>query len=252
MLTPQDKLPLWLHWIDSCPSTNTWAKENSDRLNHGDVIFTRHQTAGRGQQGRIWYSSPGVLTASFILDLPIIQLSGLSLVAGLAVIYAVEELIYLPDILRLKWTNDVLFEQRKLAGILCETSFNQSDTETRVIVGIGLNRRLEIGEIIDISNAVSLYQISCVPDEFALLERLRHHLLKVTDILTQSGLTVFLEELGDRDALLNQQVILELPGETVRGQAIGIDNRGRLKLRFSDNKVCAYSSGRVRLEKQLS
>lgn len=232
---------------------------HATNLHHGAVVFTRHQTAGRGQHGRTWHSPPGVLTASFILDrLPTAQLPGLSLAVGLAVIYAVEDLLSEQQgKLRLKWANDVLIEERKLAGILCEATSRSSSGNSRVVVGIGLNRCIDFakaGLATDrVGNAISLHQISSmVPEELSLLERLRHYLMQVSDILSQrsdslesSGIAAFLPELHQRDILRDRSVILELVGEHISGRAVGFDPQGRLLLRLPNDEVKAFASGRV-------
>lgn len=249
----RSNLPSWLHWVESCPSTNTWAIARAFDLHHGEVVFTRQQTAGRGQHGRTWYAPPGVLTASFILDrLPTSQLPRLSLAAGLAAIHAVEDL--LPDLhsrLRLKWPNDVLFESRKLAGILSEAASSGSNN-TRVVVGIGLNRCADLTQAglgsDTVNNAASLHQISSlVPDELVLLERLRYYLLQVSDILSQpdSGIAAFVSQLRDRNFLCDRLVRLELAGKQISGQVVGIDTWGRLLLRLQNDEVKAFASGRV-------
>lgn len=251
-----NNLPSWLHWIETCPSTNTWAIDHAADLHHGEVVFTRRQTAGKGQHGRVWYSPPGVLTASFVLDRLITsRLPGLSLAAGLAVIHAVEDLLSdRRGWLRLKWTNDVLFEKRKLAGILCETASSSSSNTSRVVVGIGLNRCADFtqaGLTADwVDNAIGMHQISSlVPDELSLLERLRYYLMQVSDIFSRdgasSGISAFLPELRDRDILLNHLVTLELAGKQISGQAVGIDAWGRLLLRLQNHEVKAFASGRV-------
>ena len=256
--TPEN-LPGWLHWLDSCPSTNTWAIAHATQLQHGDVVFTRLQTAGRGQQGRTWYAPLGVLTASFVCDrLPVAQLPNLSLAAGLAVIYAVEDLLpECQDLLRLKWPNDVLINERKLAGILCEATSGNATGNSRAIVGIGLNRCVDFAEAgLDV-NAVSLHEISSiVPDEFSLLERLRHYLLEASGILAMSdisaensGLAKLLPELRRRDMLRDRTITLELPDTTISGQAVGIDGYGRLLIRLSGDRLQAFNSGRVRWDK---
>ncbi|HLO50859.1 MAG TPA: biotin--[acetyl-CoA-carboxylase] ligase [Kamptonema sp.] len=253
--TPEN-LPEWLHWVDTCPSTNTWASDRASELQHGDVVFTRRQTSGRGQQGRIWYAPTGVLTASFVCDrLPVTKLPGLSLAAALAVIYAIEDLLpNCQDLLRLKWPNDVLINERKLAGILCEATSSNTSKNVRAILGIGLNRCVNFAEAgLDI-NAVSLHEISgIVPDEVSLLERLRHYLLEASGILAMSdmsaenaGLAKLLPELRHRDMLRDRTVTLELPEKSISGQAVGIDALGRLLIRLSDNRVQAFNSGRVR------
>jgi BirA family transcriptional regulator, biotin operon repressor / biotin---[acetyl-CoA-carboxylase] ligase len=252
-------LPSWLHWLDSCPSTNSWAIDRASQLHHGDVIFTRLQTAGRGQHGRTWHAPTGVLTASFILDkLNSNLLTGLSLATGLAVIYAIEDLVPdCRDMLRLKWPNDVWINRRKLAGILCEAISDKAAAKTRAVVGIGINRCAEFDRAgLDtkaIGNAVSLHSISSsVPDELALLDRLRHYLLELADMfgkkdkpVAHSGLALLLPELRRRDALLGCNVSLAQPSETIAGQAAGIDKFGRLLLRLPDDRIQAFTSGRV-------
>jgi BirA family transcriptional regulator, biotin operon repressor / biotin---[acetyl-CoA-carboxylase] ligase len=254
-------LPSWLHWLDTCPSTNTWAYQQAAQLQHGDVIFTRRQTSGRGQHGRTWHAPIGVLTASFVLDnLNNNLLSGLSLAVGLATIYAIEDLV--PDcggMLRLKWPNDVWINQGKLAGILCEATSSQDSDKTRVVVGIGLNRCVDFDRAkLDaraIGNAVSLHSISsAVPDELSLLARLRHYLLELGDMFgktekpaSKSGLAPLLSELRRRDALFGLPVTIELSSETIAGQAAGIDRCGRLLLSLPDDRVRVFASGSVRL-----
>ena len=105
-------LPHWLHELETCPSTNRWSMENLHVLDHGDVVFTRRQTAGRGQYGRSWQSPQGVLTATFVLqDFPIARIHLLSLVTGLMVIDSLEMLMpNLDGIPKLKWTNDILIQ----------------------------------------------------------------------------------------------------------------------------------------------
>ena len=238
---------VWLHYLESCQSTNSWAMEQGRNLADGDVVFTRHQTAGRGQHGRSWMSPAGVLTASFILDdLPVSQLPGLSLSAGLAVVYAVEELLpSLQEKLRLKWPNDVWLNERKLAGILCEAT--SSFSRSRAIVGIGLNCCVDLPAL-GLDSAISLHEVcGDVPADLVLLERLRYYLLQAKSILCQSeaGLAVLLPELRRRDLLLNREVVLDWGGEELQGEAAGLDAEGRFLLRLADNTIKAFSSGRV-------
>lgn len=259
---PGPNLPNWLHSLDSCPSTNTWAQNHSAQLHHGDVVFTRRQTAGRGQHGRTWHSPEGVFTASFVLDnLNPHLLSGLSLAVGLAVIYAIEDLAPdCRDMLRLKWPNDVLIHRRKLAGILCEASSGNTSPETRIIVGIGINRRADFDRAQQdtgaIDNAVSLHSISnTIPDEPSLTAKLRQYLLELAHLFSRTdkpaselGLALMLPELRRRDALIGSNVAIELSSETILGQAAGIDKGGRLLLRLPDETVRPFTSGRVRYQ----
>jgi len=251
----------WLHTLDTCPSTNTWAIARAVELHHGDVIFTQQQTSGRGQHDRTWHAPSGVLTASFVLDnLNPNLLPGLSLAVGLAVIFAIEDLVpECRDMLRLKWPNDVWIDRHKLAGILCEATSSNVSGKTRAVVGIGINRCVDFAAAgLDdraIGNAVSLHSIaSTVPDELCLLDRLRHYLLELGDMFStidrppeKSGLAPLLPELRRRDALIGCNVAIELASETICGQAAGIDGCGRLLVCLAGDRIQAITSGRVRL-----
>lgn len=250
-------IPSWLHWLETCPSTNTWAIAHLAKLQHGDVVFTPQQTAGRGQHGRTWHSPSGVLTASVVLEnIPVAQLPVVSLGAGLAVIYAVEDLLpALQGVLQLKWSNDVLLKGRKLAGILCEAS--AQGNRSRVVVGIGLNLQVDFEQVgLDdrkIGQAISLHHVSpVVPDALLLLERLRHYLLQTAGLLQPTvdgscgtGLNAMLPALRSRDALLHQPITVVLNGEHIVGEAIGISDRGHLLVQLPDGDVRSFVSGHI-------
>lgn len=249
-----DSLPPWLKWLEACSSTNTWAIEHLAQLDHGTVVFTRHQTQGRGQHGRIWHSPPGVLTLSVVLDrLPAAQLPQFSLIAGLAVIYAVEDLVpSLQNQLRLKWTNDVWLHDRKLAGILCEGITSGVSNGTKLVIGIGLNYRADFSNIAiqSVKNPISLHEVvSVLPDEHLLIEKLRHYLLQLAGLMQlsihSSRFANLLSTVRERDALLGKFVTIEISQEQISGEAIGIDDRGCLRLRLPDGTIRTFMSGHI-------
>ncbi len=102
-------------------------------------ILADEQTAGRGRQGRSWRSPRGNLHATgvFATARPLNELPSLALVAGLAVVDTLVPRLMRPQRLRLKWPNDVLLAERKLAGILCESE--RRGAQALVLVGIGVN-----------------------------------------------------------------------------------------------------------------
>lgn len=245
--------PDWLHWLETCPSTNTWAIAHTQVLRDGDVVFTPHQTAGRGRQGRTWHSPQGVLTASFILDrvLPAYQ-PLLSLAAGLAVLYAVEDLLpACQSQLQIKWPNDVLLQGRKLAGILCETA--TALPAERVVVGIGLNRCADLKAMAQHPGGslqpISLHEVvATVPEPLPLLERLRHYLREAVGFLhpkAASNFAALLPALRARDALMGQSILLDLGGEQLLGRAAGISDRGYLQLELPDGSHRDIATGHV-------
>jgi BirA family transcriptional regulator, biotin operon repressor / biotin---[acetyl-CoA-carboxylase] ligase len=249
--------PEWLHWLEQCPSTNSWAIAHLADLDQGAVIFTPRQTAGRGQRGKVWHAPPGVLTLSVVLSkIPVERLPGFSLVAGLAVIYAIEDLTpALRGSLRLKWPNDVLANDQKLAGILCESVVSSSVTG-KVVVGIGLNHQVDFSQPgVDpqlLKTAISLHQLAPVADRLAVIQRLRHYLLQTAGLMrwqplaaADAGLTALLPALRQRDALLGQAITVELAGESLSGYACGISDQGHLLLELPDGSQRSILSGHI-------
>jgi BirA family biotin operon repressor/biotin-[acetyl-CoA-carboxylase] ligase len=136
---------------DSIGSTNDEAMRLArEGAVHGTVVHADEQTAGRGRLSRRWLSPPGNLYLSIVLrpDVPAARSVEIGLVAALAVADAVDAL--LPQQVRatLKWPNDVLVRDGKIAGILLE------QVDDTLILGIGLN-------VLQAPSGVS-YQVSTI------------------------------------------------------------------------------------------
>jgi BirA family biotin operon repressor/biotin-[acetyl-CoA-carboxylase] ligase len=148
--------------IKELDSTNNFLKNllsNSKPLPEGTVIMAESQYAGRGQQQNKWHSEPGKnLTFSILLTpsfLPVINQFDLTRVVSLGVFDALAP--YLGDKLKIKWPNDIYYEDHKLGGILIETHI-QGDRIKDAVIGIGLNINQE-SFLPGAANAISLKQI---------------------------------------------------------------------------------------------
>lgn len=227
----------WLVELDTCASTSTWALDHLDRLTHGDVVYTRRQTAGRGREGRVWLAPPGVLTCSVVLDPGSADPRAIALAAGLACIHAVADLLPgLDDGLGIKWPNDVLLRHRKLAGILCEAA------DGRLVVGIGLNRMAELPETLA---ATSLHLHGLPPDDAELLARIRGYLLEAVGLVAARGMTALLPQLRARDVLLGRSLAVETRNGNLDGIGGGIDEQGRLLLVVAHGGIAAIEAGHI-------
>jgi len=244
--------PPWLVELPSCPSTNSWARERLDQLAHGHCVWTRRQSAGRGQDGRRWCSPPGVLTASFVLQLPgDARNRQLSLAAGLAVAHSVEDLAADGTHVAIKWPNDCYCGDRKLGGILCEG--RSRGDRLQVVVGIGLNvdpdwTRLDPAQRAELDPPpTSLRELGiAVPTPVALLDRLRDYLLAACALLNDGRWGLLAEQLRSRDWLLGRRVEVEQGGASWLGQAAGIDDDGALVVGLPDGGSRRVEGGRVR------
>jgi BirA family transcriptional regulator, biotin operon repressor / biotin---[acetyl-CoA-carboxylase] ligase len=147
--------------LSEVDSTNTYLKNiltNSTPV-EGTVIMAESQYAGRGQQQNKWHSEPGKnLAFSILLSpdfLPIGNQFDLTRVVSLGVYDALKPL--LGDALKIKWPNDVYYNDRKLGGILIENIVHGSKIKHSVI-GIGLN--INQAEFPDwVPNPISVKQI---------------------------------------------------------------------------------------------
>ncbi|HKA59769.1 MAG TPA: biotin--[acetyl-CoA-carboxylase] ligase [Gemmatimonadales bacterium] len=150
----------------------------------GTLVLAEEQTAGRGRDGRTWRSPPGGAWLGILLRPPIPPAGVLSLRIGLVLADVVEEVLGIrPTALSgprasLKWPNDVLLDERKVAGILCESRW-QGDALQWLGVGIGINVANEIpAELANYAVALSEFR----PDvrRVDVLDRLVPALLRLT------------------------------------------------------------------------
>ncbi|MEI8271197.1 MAG: biotin--[acetyl-CoA-carboxylase] ligase [Paludibacter sp.] len=146
-------------FIPETPSTNAllWEMLRKEQLTEGFVVHTDFQSAGKGQSGNNWEAERGKnLLFSMLLypqKIPLDELFLISQIVSLAIKKVLEK--YTSDI-EVKWPNDIYWNDKKLAGILIENSFQANKVKT--VIGIGLNVNQKIFRT-NAPNPVSLCQI---------------------------------------------------------------------------------------------
>lgn len=189
------------------------------------IVVADEQTEGRGTRDRRWLAPPGTsVLASFVLPGPPPAVAVASLVAGVAVARALDSL-GMPQAAGLKWPNDVLLRDRKIAGILTQAS---SGPGGHLIVGIGLNvaqSRADLGELA--SQATSLALAGLRVDRLAVLTVLAR---EVSSMFAAPA-DAILDEWRARSTLLGRRVTVSRVGEdAVRGLAAGLEPDGALRV----------------------
>ena len=119
-------------------STNSWLQERSLALPAPYACLTEHQLAGRGRRGRVWEDATGLdicLSLLWRFDVAQARAQGLSLAVGVAVVRALAATG--ASGIGLKWPNDIVWQDRKLGGILIEGSV--SGRFWVVVIGVGIN-----------------------------------------------------------------------------------------------------------------
>ena len=126
-----------LIYLPVVDSTNSYAKQLAyERLEEGVVVLTDSQTAGKGRLGRRWVDVAGCNVLSSTLLRPLFPPNLLVMIASLAVVHAITSTCGISA--TIKWPNDVLIGDRKVAGILIETSHDRTG-QLVAVVGIGIN-----------------------------------------------------------------------------------------------------------------
>lgn len=126
-----------LIYLPEVESTNTLAMQLArERPETGLVVLADSQTAGKGRQGRRWVDTPGCNVLSSMLLRPLFPPYLLVMMASLAVVEAIEQVCGVPA--TIKWPNDVLIGERKVCGILIETTHNSAG-DLLAVLGIGIN-----------------------------------------------------------------------------------------------------------------
>jgi len=142
-------------YFTSQPSTMEAArKEVQSGAADGTVIVSSEQTTGRGRFSRQWLSPPGSISLSAILRPDFASLPFMIMLSAVAVTRAIEEITGLQS--QLKWPNDVQINNKKVCGILTESSIKDSRVDY-VVIGIGINiniRMAEYPEIVEIAKLI--------------------------------------------------------------------------------------------------
>ena len=228
-------------------STNDDLKELAQKGAHeGTVIRADAQTLGRGRRSRVWSSPPGNLYMSILLrpQGPTDMITQLSFVSALAVASGLETLLPPPHSLHLKWPNDILYQGKKIGGILIESQNHGTQNVDWVVVGIGINLISHPeGTTYPATNLLAEIHLSLNPD------RVMNTLLNALDHLyTQwqtEGFDAICQRWCARAYGLGQEIKIVSENETITGTYLGIDTQGSLKIKLEDTTIKTVRSGDV-------
>ncbi|HEU0188658.1 MAG TPA: biotin--[acetyl-CoA-carboxylase] ligase [Gallionella sp.] len=213
----------------------------------GSVLAVELQTAGRGRLGRSWRSGLGTaLTFSMLwrFDCGLNALSGLSLGVGVAVVRALKKL-GAQDV-KLKWPNDILTEQGKLAGVLIEAQGDMLGPST-VVIGIGLNYTMPANLAQQIDQPTGTLEDVCtaMPSRNQVLAAALLELAQVLRQFAQGGFAVLRNEWEQSHMHQNLPVQIQMAdGKLVSGIARGVSDSGELCLE-TELGLRHFNSGEV-------
>jgi BirA family biotin operon repressor/biotin-[acetyl-CoA-carboxylase] ligase len=228
-------------YLESVDSTNTEAKKLLIQGEEEGIIVTAgRQTAGRGRKDRTWLSPAGGLYFSLILH-PRLETESVPLLGLLGACAVARSLTELGVVdVSVKWPNDVLVKQCKIAGILCETVFLGSNS-LGTVIGIGVNQNCPVSEmphglqwpttsIIDeVGKATSIESLLCsiVNEVDRLLQRVEK----------RGSFSVVLDKWRELSSTIGSRVRVHEDGKTIEGIVRNIDSKGALVVQTDDGLV---------------
>jgi BirA family transcriptional regulator, biotin operon repressor / biotin---[acetyl-CoA-carboxylase] ligase len=234
--------------LKSTASTNDIVWSHAARSDsHGLCVIAEHQTAGRGRRGRTWQSPPGqsILCSILVADA---DPSLLTLAAPLAVVDAVFDCYHLHTVI--KWPNDILLDNKKLAGILLES--RTVDRRTVSVVGIGINvcqTKTFFTNLTLEAPATSLaIKLGRKPSRNKLLRTLFERLEYWTDTAAHNS-EKLLDNWKHHNRQIGSRIELESDGKLYSGTCVGIDPAEGLIVHLDRGPVKIFPASQTTIQK---
>ena len=239
-----------LIFLDTVSSTNDYLKALADDgCKNGTAVTSREQTKGKGRLGRKWVSEKDQnIILSFMLQPQITPNKCLTIthLAGLSLCNAIRDFTGLDC--KIKWPNDIIIGNKKLAGILTEMKSSAGKIDY-VIVGIGINVEQKIfpEEISHKATSIILETEKAIDknDLFVhILETLEADFIRNNLEMTPSVLA----EYTKLCATIGKTVTFSKGNESVCGKAVGIEQNGELIVTIDGGTSYAVGSGEVTVQ----
>lgn len=230
--------------LDSVDSTNAELMKQLATTSDGSVrvCIAEQQTSGRGRRGRAWVS-PYAQNVYMSVAVPFSdgaqKLEGLSLLVGLVLVQTLEACGFRGC--GVKWPNDVLLEGRKLAGILIEIAGDLT-SDCVAVIGVGVNVLMKQPDsVIDQAwTSLLLSRQAGQLDRNVLVSEFVQRLLAAIDEFQSGGFNPFVAAWESRDVWRGRPVRVQAGNTSWSGLAMGVDNRGALKLETAEGELLLH------------
>ena len=238
-----------IHFFQQLDSTNQTAMELAlGGSPEGTTVIAEEQLRGRGRGNRIWHSPAGVgIYCSIILypTLPPAKAQVMTLMTAVAITKAVVQETSLKP--RIKWPNDILVNNKKVAGILLESKVS-SDQIEHAVIGFGINVNHTLADLPSepMFEASSLrLELSEPVERGALIAGILAELEGAYERLQQDDLVMILEQWRHFSATLGQPIRVWQQGKVTEGNAVDINEEGGLVVKVKDESLMVIHAGDV-------
>lgn len=242
-----------IHYFAEVTSTNDVAKKLATKgAEEGTVILAETQTQGKGRLGRRWLSPKGGIWLSVILrpKIPAKDSYQLTFMVAVAVAKTIRKMFKVNA--EIKWPNDILVNERKVCGILTETS-TKGDAVDFAVIGVGVNVNVDLTSFPrDLRGSVTSLEaeVKGEVDREGFLCVLLEELENYYGMLQQKKFGLVLDEWKSMSTLFGAYVEVTSFEEKIMGIAVGVDWNGALEVRLEDGTVRKILSGDVVKQKR--
>ena len=237
-----------IHIFNEIDSTNDRAYKLADNsAPEGTIVIAESQSSGKGRSGRKWISIPGQsLSFSIILkpEIDIAKTPGLTLVIAVALSDTLHH--FGVHTHKIKWPNDILINNRKIAGILTEMKA-MSGKIVFIISGIGINTGSVLNELPeDLKSAASsiLDETGIVIDRTGFLQTLLQMMEIRYNEFVQSGLENILKDWKENSDLIGKKISFILDRQRIEGDVKAINDDGSLNIETGSGTL-SFNSGEI-------
>ena len=236
-------------YLDTIDSTNSYAKSKISVLSDKTVIAANHQTAGRGRFDRKWVDLGDDNIFLTIVLKPSTEFSNIfsNFTQYMSVVLCkiLETYKLRPEI---KWPNDVLIGNAKIAGILAE-SVIRNGKFYGIVLGIGVNLNSNINNLSLITDkkvsAVNiLLNVNNINKDLFLEKFLKEFFTNYEDFFS-AGFKFIMDDYISRCSFLGKNIVVKFCGQDVTGKALGIDDTGKLVILRDDNTIQYICAGDI-------
>ena len=234
-----------VRWFEDIGSTNDWVMDQArGGASEGLVAVADHQSEGRGRRDRRWVAPPGSSLLFSVLLRPKLTASQLHLTAAAVALSAAAACKDVsgvdPDV---KWPNDLLVDNRKLAGVLSESIVGPDDSGSTVVVGMGINVNwppvlpADLAHLATALNRESGREVDRAELLVALLENLDDYI---------DDWSAVAHDYKSRCATVGREVRVDLGRRgQLEGTEVGVTDEGLLEVEDRDGRNVTISVGDV-------
>jgi len=236
--------------LDAIDSTNSYLKKLllKENINDFTVVVSKHQTNGRGRNGNLWVNKPSLNLAFSVykrfINFSVNEKFMLNILSSISVYEVLKK--YKLNNLTIKWPNDIMTENKKIAGILIENSVRGNKINHSVI-GVGIN--INQSQFLDLPNATSVFLESgkkhsvekiAVELKDAFKKNFTNFEIRETELIEFYNSVLFKRNVTTDFTNVN--------AKKIQGTIIGVNKDGILSLKQKNHKVFEYAENQIKMK----